>query len=64
MSMEKKLAKLFEYQRFEKNPKLEKLIAETEGRYAEELSDDMLEMVSAAGESRMKEKKEIMKTDC
>ncbi|MBQ0037200.1 MAG: hypothetical protein KBS74_00850 [Clostridiales bacterium] len=48
--MENKLKKLFDYQRFEKNEKLEKLIQETEIRYAVELSDDDLSLVNAAGE--------------
>ena len=48
--MEKKIKKLFDYQRFEKNEKLEKLIRDTESRYATELSDDDLSFVSAAGE--------------
>ena len=47
--MEKKLNKLFDYQRFEKNEKLEKLIRETESRYANALSEDELSLVSAAG---------------
>ncbi len=51
--MEKKLKKLFDYQRFEKNEKLEKLIRETESRYAGELSDDDLTLVNAAGEFTM-----------
>lgn len=49
--MEKKLKKLFDYQRFEKNPRLEALIQETESRYSAELSDDDLLMVAAAGEA-------------
>ena len=48
--METKLKKLFDYQRFEKNPELEKLIAETESRSQSALSDDDLSLVSAAGE--------------
>ena len=49
--MESKLKSLFDYQRFEKNPRLAKLIAETESRVAaRELSDDDLEFVNAAGE--------------
>lgn len=48
--MEKKLKKLFDYQRFEKNERLEKIIEETESRYAQELSDDDLSLVNAAGE--------------
>lgn len=48
--MEKKLKSLFDYQRFEQNARLNKLISETENRYARELSDDDLAMVAAAGE--------------
>ena len=48
--MEQKLKALFDYQRFEKNERLEKIIAETESRYAQELSDDDLSLVNAAGE--------------
>ncbi len=48
--MENKLKKLFEYQKFEKNAKLDALIAGTHSRYGEALSDDDLEMVAAAGE--------------
>lgn len=48
--MEKKLKKLFDYQRFEKNQRLEELIRETESRYAKELSEEDLSLVSAAGE--------------
>ena len=48
--MENKLKKLFEYQKFEQNERLAKLIAETEARQAAEISDDDLEMVTAAGE--------------
>lgn len=48
--MEKKLKKLFDYQRFEKNERLEKIIKETESRYGEELSDDDLSLVNAAGD--------------
>lgn len=47
--METKLRKLFEYQRFENNSRIEKLINETESRYAAALSDDDLFMVNAAG---------------
>ena len=48
--MEKKLKNLFEYQRFEKNERLEQLIREAESRYAKELSDADLSLVNAAGE--------------
>lgn len=59
---ENKLKRLFEYQRFENNTRLAELIGETEGRYAAELDDDELYMVSAAGdiagENGIKEKKD------
>ena len=48
--MEKKLKELFEYQRFEKNARLEKMVREAELRCARELSMDELECVTAAGE--------------
>ena len=47
--MENKLKSLFEYQRFEQNSRLAKLIAETEARQTAELSDEALELVAAAG---------------
>ena len=55
--MEKKLKKLFDYQRFEQNAKLEKLIQETENRYAKELSEEDLSLVSAAGEIKGEQNK-------
>ena len=51
--MENKLKRLFDFQRFEKNPRLEKLVEETESRCARngrELSDEDLDRVSAAGD--------------
>ncbi len=48
--MENKLKQLFEYQTFERNAKLEALIAGAHLRYGEALSDDELELVAAAGE--------------
>ena len=48
--MENKLRKIFEYQRFENNSRLAKIISETESRYGAELSDDDLEFIAAAGE--------------
>lgn len=47
--MEKKLGLLFDFQDFEGNDRLSNLISETQGRYAQELSDDELEDVAAAG---------------
>ena len=48
--MEKKLKELFEYQRFAKNPELDRLIRQTENRFGTELSDDDLSFVNAAGD--------------
>ncbi|MBQ0125683.1 MAG: hypothetical protein KBS59_05090 [Clostridiales bacterium] len=42
---------LFEYQKFERNTKLEALIKETENRYEKKLSDEELLMVCAAGDT-------------
>lgn len=47
--MEKKLKSLFDFQKFEGNDELAKMIAETEGRFKKALSDEELFMVSAAG---------------
>lgn len=48
--MEKTLKRLFDYQRFANNKRIADMIADTESRYnAAPLSDDMLELVSAAG---------------
>lgn len=49
--MEEKLTKLFDFQRFSGNARLNAIIAGAEERYAGALSDDDLEMVSAAGET-------------
>ena len=49
--MSNRLKSIFEYQKFEMNPKMSALIADTESRYFKEsLSDDELEMVVAAGD--------------
>ena len=48
--MENKLKTLFDYQRFDPSPRLEKLIHATESPTRRELSDDEAEMVSAAGD--------------
>lgn len=48
--MDKKLKSMFEFQRFQNNPRLAKMIQETEQRYAGELSDEDLDFVAAAGE--------------
>lgn len=48
--MEKKLKQLFDYQKFEKNPRLDTMLAEAEGRCAA-IDDEDLSLVSAAGEN-------------
>ena len=57
MKPETKLSSIFDFQRFERNKKLQVLIDDTESRYAYALSDDDLEWVNAAGEIENKEKK-------
>lgn len=47
--MDEFLKKLFDYQHFAGNEELNKLINETEERVEEELSDDDLSEVAAAG---------------
>ena len=49
MNTQRVLKKLFDFQSFEKNPRLERLIRETEGDVAA-LSDDELSLVNAAGD--------------
>lgn len=48
--MEKKLRNLFDFQRFSQNERLAAIIADTEERYSNVISDDDLEAVNAAGE--------------
>lgn len=55
--MEKKLKMMFDFQRFENNAKLSKLIAETETRFKKQLDDDELELIAAAGEAEQKKEK-------
>lgn len=59
MSTTEKLTALFDYQRFERNERLQALIEDTENRCMNALSDDDLEWVSAAGEETdLKDKKD------
>ena len=59
MSTTEKLTALFDYQRFERNKRLQALIEDTENRCMNALSDDDLEWVSAAGEETdLKDKKD------
>lgn len=55
--MEKKLKALFDFQKFENNAKLDKTIRESEEHYGTALSDDELELASAAGEAAMRKDK-------
>jgi len=48
--MEQKLKRLFDYQKFQRNSRLEAMLAEAEGRCAE-VDDEALELVSAAGDA-------------
>jgi len=48
--MEKKLRSLFDFQRFQKNKRLEEVICQSQARYENALSDEQLDMVNAAGE--------------
>ena len=51
MDMEKLLESLFDLQRFERAPALQGLLGEVEERYfSEELSDDALTTLAAAGD--------------
>ena len=52
--MEKLLKTLFDFQKFESDPELAKLISETESRYAEALTEDDLALINAAGEISQK----------
>lgn len=47
--MKKTIKAIFDLEHFEQNEKLEEQIQETESRYCNEISDDDLELVSAAG---------------
>lgn len=49
--IEQKLKDLFDMQSFIGNARIEKLVQETNSRYGAELPDDMLDFVSAAGET-------------
>ena len=57
MSTQKRLTALFDYQRFERNERLQALIDDTERRCLCSLSDDDLEWVSAAGGGNRPERK-------
>lgn len=48
----KKLSQVFDFQRFQQNERLADIISDVESRYAHALTDDDLELVSAAGEAQ------------
>ena len=51
MEMEKLLTNLFDFQRFERNPELQSMIAEVEQKYGvTEMTDDELDLFAAAGD--------------
>ena len=49
--MERKLLQAFDRQRFQQNKRLAGIIDDVESRYAHALTDDDLELVSAAGDA-------------
>ena len=60
MNMERMLSRLFDYQHFANNKRIADMIADTESRYNNVLlPDDMLELVSAAGEADIQGRLEI-----
>lgn len=65
--MENKIKALFEFQRFSGNKRLDAMINDTESRYRNEIADDELESVSAAGsglpKNRFPKKKSLGKTE-
>lgn len=65
MEMEKLLTSLFDFQRFEKNPSLQSIIDEVEERYGiDEMTDDELDLLAAAGDPFSQElKKKDKDTD-
>ena len=50
--MEKKVSRLFDFQHFAQNSKMNSIIQDVESRYANALTDDDLALVSAAGEDQ------------
>lgn len=50
--MEQKLKRLFDYQKFNRNPRLDVMLSDALARYEGGLADADLELVSAAGEEQ------------
>lgn len=63
MDITRTLKKLFDFQNFAGNKRLQALIDETESRCLNSLSDDDLEWVSAAGEKTDPDEKKDGKED-
>ena len=63
--MEKKLSRLFDFQKFAENSELADIIADVDSRYpkAQELSDDDLINVAAAGTMTAQNDKKKIKID-
>ena len=65
--MENKIKALFEFQRFSGNKRLDAMINDTESRYRNEISDDELESINAAGnglpKNRFPKKKSLGDTE-
>ena len=63
--MEKKLSRLFDFQKFAENSELADIIADVDSRYpkAQELSDDDLFNVAAAGTMTAQNDKKEIKID-
>ncbi len=49
--MERIVTTLFDFQHFQQNPKLASIVKDVESRYTNELSDNDLDLVNAAGEN-------------
>ena len=53
--MENLLKKLFDYQRFDGNPRIDRMLRDAENRCVRELSEEDLGFVAAAGEPEAQE---------
>ena len=56
--MEKKIIQLLDYQKFEKNDKIEKMLSELEGKYETDLLDDEALSFAVGGVKQEDVKKE------
>ncbi len=60
--MKKKLKHLFDYQKFERNSKLDEVVLGVDLHYADSLSDVQLERVNAAGNVAEQQTEETQKS--